>query len=93
MGGSSRLDLSGQATVVSAAQIAERAREVLASGAPIVVDISSLERADVAVVQLLIALARSAHAAGVGFTVEGDLKPLTAAVAGAVDLPALLGMA
>lgn len=92
MAEASRVVLSGIATVADVAGIAERARAAVDAGAPIVVDIRSLERADISVVQLVIALARSARAAGLGLSVEGDLAPLVAAAAGSPDLAALLGV-
>lgn len=88
----SRVVLPGVATVVDVAGLADCAREALTDGSPIVVDVASLERADISVVQLVISLARSARAAGVGFTVEGDLAPLVAAAAGSPDLAVLLGV-
>lgn len=92
MAEASRLVLSGVETVADVAGLADRAREALAAGGRIVVDIRSLERADFSIVQLVIALARSAHTAGIGFNVEGDLAPLVAAAAGSPDLAVLLGV-
>lgn len=92
MAQTSRVVLSGIATVADAAGIAEGARTAVSAGAPIVVDVRSLERADFSIVQLVIALARSAHTAGIDFTVEGDLAPLVAAAAGSPDLAVLLGV-
>ena len=65
----SHVVLSGVVTVADVSGLAERAREVLVAGAPVVVDIGALERADFASVQMVIALARSARAAGIEFSV------------------------
>lgn len=88
----SRVILSGVVTVAHATEIADRAQEALAAGHPITVDITALERADIAIVQLVIALAQSARAAGIDFTVEGELTPLVMAAAGSPDLMVLLGV-
>jgi len=90
--GAGGVQLTGVVTVSSAVEVMTALTEALAPGHPVVVDIQTLERADMSLLQLLIAAANVARDIRAEFTIDGDPAPLLKAAGGSPDILGLLGI-
>lgn len=87
---STTVEITGTATVSSVAEMATMLIEAFATRLPVIVDITELERADMSLVQVLVATARTARDSGTAYSIKGDLGPLMDAVGQSPDLSDLL---
>lgn len=85
-----RVTIAGTANVSSATQIRAAILECLEKADSVEVAFVDLERADVSLLQILLAAKISAREAGKRLSVSGDLSAVKAAAGGADDVDDLL---
>lgn len=84
--------VEGVVTVTSAADIRSALIACLAAAPAVTVDVGGIERADISLIQVLIAAARSARELDKPFELKGQLGAVRAAAGGSEDLDVLLGI-